>query len=260
VTFYYLSQFLQPWILPPGLNLIIAIAGHIISHFSKRIGNSLIWLAFISFWLFSTPITAQFLIDSLQDQYPRLNVNEIKNDKTSAIIVLGGGSWFDKSAKNGYFLSPATKNRLTYAAYLYRHTHIPILISGGKPEIKAMKDYFNVPTAWTENKSLNTLDESHYTLPILEKNNIQTVYIVTNAWHMPRSMYSFQYVYKNTKINIIAAPMGYITLQPYSGITNYLPSFDGLSVSQTAMHEYVGILAYHLHNIPNGNEDANLMK
>lgn len=247
MTFYYLSQFLQPWILPPGLNLIVAIAGHIISHFSKRIGNSLIWIAFVSFWLFSTPITAQFLIDSLQDRYPRLDVNEIKNDKASAIIVLGGGSWFDKSTKRGYLLSPATKNRLTYAAHLYRHTHFPILISGGKPEKIAMRDYFNISVAWEENKSVNTLDESHYTLPILKKNNVKTAYLVTNAWHMPRAIYySFQQAYKNTNIKIIAAPMGYITLQPSTGIINCLPSFDGLSVSQTAMHEYMGMAGYYL--------------
>jgi uncharacterized SAM-binding protein YcdF (DUF218 family) len=98
MTFYYLSQFLQPWILPPGLNLMIAIAGHIISRFSKHIGNGLIWIAFISFWLFSTPITAHFLIDTLQNRYPQLIVNDIKKDKTSAIVVLGGGSWVNKSA------------------------------------------------------------------------------------------------------------------------------------------------------------------
>ena len=245
MTFCYPSQFLQPWILPPGLNLIIAIVGHVISRFSKRVGNGLIWIAFISFWLFSTPITALFLIDSLQNRYPRLNINEIKNDKTSAIIVLGGGSWTDKSAKNGYILSVATKDRLTYAAYLYHHTHVPIFISGGKSETKAMKDYFNVPVAWAEYKSINTRDESRYTLSILKKNNIQTTYLVTNAWHMTRSIYCFQQAFKNTNIKIIAAPMGYI-LRPDQGITNYFPSFDGLQISQTAMHEYVGILVYYL--------------
>lgn len=246
MTFYYLSQLLQPWVLPPGLNLIIAIAGHVISRFYKQIGNGLIWIAFISFWLFSTPITAHFLIDTLQNRYPPLIVNHIKKNKSGAIVVLGGGSWFDKNAKKGYFLSPATKNRLRYAAYLYRHTHLPIMISGGKPEKKAMADYFNVPVAWGEYKSSNTLDESHNTLPTLKKNNVQTIYLVTNAWHMPRSLYIFQHAYQDTKIKIIAAPMGYVTLQPTTGIINYLPSFDGLRVSQTAIHEYTGIIAYFL--------------
>lgn len=250
MTFYYLSQILQPWILPPGLNLIAAIAGHIISRFSKHAGNSLIWFAFISFWLFCTPVIAQFLIDALQDQYPRLILNDIKDKTPSAIIVLGGGSWFDKSAKYGYILSPTTKHRLAYTAYLYHHTHLPVLLSGGKPEKKAMRDYFNVPVTWEENKSRNTIDESHYTLPILKKNNIQTVYLVTNAWHMPRSMYSFTHAYKNTKIKIIAAPMGYTSLQLNQGRINYLPSLDGLRVSQIAMHEYMGMIAYYLKFFP----------
>ena len=108
-----------------------------------------------------------------------------------------------------------------------------------------MHDYFNTPVAWEENLSRNTLDESHYTLPILEKNKIKAIYLITNAWHMPRSMYSFLYAFKNTKIHIIAAPMGYI-VNPNHGITNYLPSFDALQVSHTAMHEYVGVMVYYL--------------
>lgn len=249
MSFYYLSKILQLWILPPGLNIITAISGHIISRFSKRIGYGLVWFSFISFWLFSTPIIAKILIDELQDSYPQLIVSKIKNSKKSAIIVLGGGSWVDKSVKNGYRLSSATKDRLTYATYLYRRTHFPILISGGKYEKKAMEDYFNVPVAWEENKSRNTLDESRYTLPILKKNNIHIIYLVTNAWHMPRSMYSFKQAFKNTKIKIIAAPMGYTTLPTNLGVMKYLPSLDDLRISQTAMHEYVGMVAYYLSNL-----------
>ena len=89
-------------------------------------------------------------------------------------------------------------------------------------------------------------------VPILEKHEIKTAYLVTNAWHMPRAMYAFHSVLKitkNTEIKVIAAPMGYVVLPPNQGILNYLPSFSALDTSATALHEYVGMVWYRLRNL-----------
>ena len=259
MKFYYFSHFLQAWILPPGLNLISVIFGFVISRYSKYIGKGIIIISFISLWLFCTPIIVQLFINQLQYQYPMLQTNKITKNNSSAIIVLGGGHDISPISKSGYILSNATESRLHYAAYLYHQTHIPIIVSGGtlnksepteaKLMSKEMKYYFKVPVAWEEDKSINTKDEGNYMVSILQKNNIATVYLITNAWHMPRSIYTFKHSFRNTKIKIIAAPMGYIISQPNQGSINYLPSLKGLETSVTAMHEYIGILAYHLSNL-----------
>lgn len=259
MPFYYFSHFLQVWILPPGLNLVLVLFGWILLHYSKQFGNLLIITAFVTLWLFSTPMVAQLLIDQLQDQYPPLQIDRIAKQSSSAIIVLGGGHEVYPESKNGYLLSSASEFRLRYAAHLYHRTHFPIIVSGGAAEKnepseaelmnQEMRHYFNVPVAWKENKSINTRNEGNYTLPILEKHKITTVYLVTDAIHMPRAMYTFTQSFAHTNIKIIATPMGYSVLQPDQKKLNFLPSLEGLNNSTAAIHEFIGLVVYHFVNI-----------
>lgn len=259
MTFYHFSRFMQIWILPPNLNLLLMVIGLLIHRYLEVVGKILIIIAIISLWLFSTPIIAQFLINQLQYQYPPLHIDQVVKKNSAAIVVLGGGHSIYPKSKTGYILSSATEFRLRYAAHLYHHTHFPIITSGGKLNTLSpseaelmrieMENYFKTPVAWKENKSRNTKDEGNYILPILEKHNIKMIYLVTNAWHMPRAMYTFNYSFKHTDIKIIAAPMGYSLLQTENGVLNYLPSLKGLNISVIALHEYLGMVAYHLDNL-----------
>ncbi|OGT39877.1 MAG: hypothetical protein A3E81_01790 [Gammaproteobacteria bacterium RIFCSPHIGHO2_12_FULL_36_30] len=259
MDFYYFSHFLQIWILPPGLNLLLMGVGLIFLTRTQYLGKSLIAISGISFWLFCTPAVAQLLINYLQEQYPRLQVGQITKKKSSAIIVLGGGHTISTETSSGYILSGSTEFRLRYAVYLYRHTHFPIIVSGGATHKSSpaeshfmkveMKNYFKTPVAWQENQSINTRDEGNLMVPILEKHNIRIAYLITNAWHMPRAMYTFHYSFRHTDIKIIAAPMGYSTFQRNQGVLNFLPSLGGLDTSELAIHEYIGILAYRLNNL-----------
>lgn len=258
MTFYIFSHFIQAWILPPGFNLLLMWIGFLCLHYAKWLGRSVIAIAFVTLWLFSTPIIAQLLIDQLQYQYPILNINKISKHSASAIIVLGGGDEISLESKNGYQLSDASEFRLRYAATLYQQTHFPIIVSGGnitKPRPseanlmrEEMQNYFHTPVAWEENKSINTRDEGNLLVAILKKHGVKKAYLVTNAFHMPRAMYTFKKSFSGSHINIIAAPMGYSVLQPDAGMLNYLPSIDAINISETALHEFIGIIAYHLNN------------
>jgi len=256
--FYYFSHMLQAWILPPGVNLLLAIVGFLWLRYSKRVGQCIVIVAFVSLWLFCTPMIARLLINHLQSAYPTLKVDQIPRKPLNVIIVLGGGHTISPEYENGYVLSDATEERLHYAAYLYHQTHFPIIVSGGTFHASSpseaelmrqdLKNYYFIFDAWKEDKSINTRDEGKLMVPILKKHGIKTAYLVTNAWHMPRAMYAFHYSFRNTKINIIAAPMGYLLLQSDQEMLSYLPSFEALDVSATAMHEYIGFLAYRLIN------------
>lgn len=260
MDFYYFSHFIQVWILPPGSNLVLMLLGFCLLLKFYRVGFAFIALSFVILWLLSTPVIAQWLIDGLQYRYPPLQMSQIvQNTKHSAIIVLGGGHEISPDYKNGYILSDATEGRLHYAAYLYHKTHFPIVVSGGalnksqptEAQLMGteMQEYFRVPVAWLEDKSIDTKDEGNLMVSILQKHKINTAYLVTNAFHMSRAMYTFGQSFKNSPILIIAAPMGYAVLQPDQGMLNYLPSLEGLNKSATAMHEYIGLLAYHLSNL-----------
>ena len=76
-----------------------------------------------------------------------------------------------------------------------KKTQLPLLISGVSPtgaseakvSMQELKDFFNVPTQWLEEKSLTTKENALFTRQILEKEGINKIILVTNEWHMQRA-------------------------------------------------------------------------
>ena len=245
VQFYFISHFVQIWLLPPGLNLFLALVGFFFLWHFQRFGISLMVISFVSLWLLSTPMIAQYIIDKLQFKYPALQIEKFPTHTTdSAIIVLGGGETFE---------------RLRYAVYLYKNTHMPAIMLGGELNelssshadlmLQELRENFKPPAHWRESPYNTTKDEGDFLVPILQKNGIHIAYLVTNAWHIPRAMYTFNSAFRDTNIKIIAAPMGYVTYQNDQKFLNYFPSIVGLKTSTVAIHEYIGILFYFLRNL-----------
>lgn len=251
MIFHYISEFIQTIILPPGIILILGFSGLLVMARSQLVGKALIYFSFISLWSLSTPIFADKLIAQLQSQYPALDLNTLPHStSSSAIIVLGGGSNAAEEYEMKHSVSDITLSRLRYAVYLVNKTHLPIIVSGGNnknplfTEANLMQNVlqndYKISVNYIENKSINTLEESKYLIPLLIQHKIKTVYLVTNAWHMPRSMQAF----KQNDIDIIPAPMGSISLKHDQFILNYLPSLNALSTSALAIHEFIGMLWY----------------
>ena len=80
---------------------------------------------------------------------------------------------------------------------LHRALKKPILASGGAPEAiprpkprlmkQVLQREFQVPVAWIEDASRNTLENARASYQILDAAGIRRVYLVTHAWHMPRA-------------------------------------------------------------------------
>lgn len=247
-----MSHLIEPWILPPGINILIILLGIILIILGlRRTGKFIGLIGFISLWLLSTPIIAYRLLSILQNQYPLLSLTAENKNVSQLIIVLGGGDKILKEFGFKHTVSDNTLHRLDYAAYLSRELHLPILVSGGRYSIAAyteadlmtdvLKDNLNITPKFKEDKSSNTADQSLYIQPILKENKINHVYLVTDAWHMPRSIYIFHC----RGIDAIPAPMGYIENGSGYSIVNFFPSIHALSASTIAFHEYMGLLWYH---------------
>jgi uncharacterized SAM-binding protein YcdF (DUF218 family) len=246
----YLIYFL---LLPPTINLILGILGLLLIKRWHLCGVFCILLAFLSLWLFSTPFFASFLINSLQNQYPPFDVRALKT-LPSAIVVLGGGNYLSPP-EYGYVdtIGDVTLARLRYAIYLHEKTGLPILVSGksgrnqpGSPYTEATKmaevalHDFKVSIPWREEHSTNTAEEGIWTAAFLKNRRHLPVILVTNAWHMPRAVYSFN----RAGLKVIPAPMGYFART--KGISSPdIPSAAALNVSVTALHEYIGLLWYY---------------
>lgn len=213
--------------------------------------------AFIIFWMFSTPIITQQFLDSLQNKFQPLQLNRLSKEKgKSAIVILGAGIDNAREYKSKHVLSSMTFKRLHYAAHLYARSQLPIIVSGGNKDNSAdteaslmsetLEESYHIKTKALENKSRNTEEEANYLVPILAAHHITTIYLVTHAWHMPRSIYAFSQVFKKTGVEVIPAPTGYISLLSEDRLANYLPSLKALDASVYVLHEYLGLAWYHI--------------
>lgn len=262
---------MQIWAFPPGLILLLFLFGFSLVAYHRTSGKVLVIVTFVIFWLFSTPIIAQHLIDGLQNQYQPLTLETlvIPKEPSAAIVVLGSGVENALEYPNKHTLSDKTLSRLHYAVYMHSKTNLPIIVSGGNrdranSEADLMQEMlatlYHVPVKIVENKSRNTQEQAVLLAPILKNQGIQTIYLITHAWHMTRSMLVFKQSMNAVGINVIPAPMGYTLLQStvvpaavgytlsQSGdaLSDYLPLLNALNASVFALHEYVGILWYRL--------------
>jgi uncharacterized SAM-binding protein YcdF (DUF218 family) len=251
------SHFMQIWIFPPGLILILMLAGFILGWCKLPMGKQLVAVAYILFWLLSTPLLAQCLIDGLQNRYKPIPTTTSIDPVGTALVVLGSGIENAQEYLHKDVVSDQTMGRVNYAAYLNRQTHVPIIVSGGNRDNIArseamlmremLEESYGINVAAMETESHTTLEQGTLMVTLLKANNIHTIYVVTHAWHMPRSMYAFKKAFQGQDLTVLPAPMGYIGLKSDSFAINLLPSINALKTSVYAIHEYIGLGWYHVY-------------
>lgn len=251
---WFFTNLIAAFLLPPLNLLLVSLLGMLLWHKHPRIARILLGGAFILLWLLSTPFLSEALLHTLENPSARLNspMQPNNNEQTAeAIVVLGGGSYFHAPEYAGDTVSAASLQRLRYAAKLYRDFKKPILLSGGSPlgnsisEAQQMKQVleqeFSTPVRWTEDKSDNTLASAHFSYHLLQKSGIKRIYLVTHAWHMPRS----QQVFQAAGFEVIPAPTAYTT-RHQTDLLAFTPNAKALHDSQIYLHELIGMLWYRL--------------
>ncbi len=104
-----------------------------------------------------------------------------------------------------------------------------------------LEEEFKVPAQWTEDASANTLESARFSFQQLKPLGIKRIYLVTQAWHMPRAIRAFQ----SAGFEVIPAPTAYTTHYETTLLT-FLPSASALHDSQIFVHEAIGLLWYRL--------------
>ena len=94
---------------------------------------------------------------------------------------------------------------------------------------------------WLEDKSRTTGENALYSKRLLEKKQIDTVYLVTQAWHMPRSVSIFEKV----GFNVVPAPTAFESGKPFIWL-DILPGAGAMKVSRIALHEMAGAVWYRI--------------
>ncbi|MDO8989454.1 MAG: YdcF family protein [Sideroxyarcus sp.] len=245
---WFFTKLCAALLLPPLNLLLVAALGLWFWHKRPLLARMLLGSAVILLWLLSTPFVAETLLQRLEGAPYAVDTKKLPAD---AIVVLGGGTYFHAPEYGGDTVSGKTLERLRFAAKLQRESGKPVLVTGGKPagndlsEAEQMKrvleQELNVPVQWAEGESDNTLENARLSRKLIDQAGIKRVYLVTHAWHMPRSVLAFQ----AAGVQVVPAPTGYTT-RFKTDLLAFVPDSLALNDSSVFMHELIGMLWYKL--------------
>lgn len=233
-------------VLPPGVFLLLALIGLAMVRSRMRFGAALAGFSVLALYLLSIPLVSVALVQSLETPY----ADPMADTSPGAIVVLGGGSYHRAPEYGADTVSSYTLERIRYAAYLHKRTGKPILVTGGNPaggktsEGEQMKNAlreFGTATKWVESKSNNTFQNARMSEQTLRKAGVQSIYLVTHAWHMPRAKMAFE----RAGLKVVPAPMAYKT-RPRLMLLDFLPHATGLKNSYIFFHEVLGTVWYRM--------------
>ncbi len=173
------------------------------------------------------------------------------------IVILGGGTTPSSPAEGGKSApSRASLKRIVHGYSLHRQTGLPVITSGGmvyrgthgEPEAETAKRTLVTlgmleGEIIVETESRNTWENARNTAELVGK---ESVILVTSAYHMRRSVLSFE----KFGVEVVPAPTDFQTIRvPYT-VIDYLPQIGNLKNFYAAVHEYIGLLYYQLKRGP----------
>ena len=233
-------------ILPPGVFILLAVIGLSFVRSRMRFGVGLASASLLALFVLSLPIVSRSLINSLEVPFS----DPAQDRSAGAIVVLGGGSYHRAPEYDGDTVSRYTLERLRYAVHLQKRTGKPILVPGGNPvgaatsegdQMKAALRDFGTTAKWVEAHSNNTFENAKLSRETLKKSGIQSVYLVTNAWHMPRARLAFE----RAGLHVVPAPMAYATNVRLKAL-DFVPSAYAFVQTYYFFHEVLGTVWYRL--------------
>ncbi len=250
---YFFGKLLQVLLSPLSLALLLlGVSLGLSWHARKKTPWRLAAAAFLILFIPSLPLVGNGLLSSLENQFPFMTEKQAPN--ADAILVLGGTAL---SQDDPTFSVEEDGSRLVPASRLYKEGKAKwIVVSGGafykrtsgeiRGETQDMHDFLvgeGVPSSaiLVENRSRNTNEHGLYTRSILDERKINTVLLVTNAYHMPRSV---AMMHKHGIKNIIPFPTMRRSRPFQFHWFDLFPSLGALGSSVSSLKEYFGRWAY----------------
>jgi len=243
------------WFIAQPLNLVIllCLVGLSALLFRYVRGGAFLIGAGVAILALSTWTSlGALMMQPLEDRYARPATLE----KVDGVIVLGGG--FEASvnlARGGYELSAAGDRFVEAAVLARRFPDAKIVVSGGQGSLvltgdtdadtapRLLKALGVAPERLIlEGKSRDTFENAQFTKELVKPGLGQTWLLVTSAFHMPRSIGLF----RKAGFAVTPWPVDYRTTgNERFGLAQDNP-IDALEMTQLAMREWIGLLAYRL--------------
>lgn len=244
---WQLTNLLASLLIPPGLLLVLLVAGLAAGRRFPATGRGLLVAATAGLYALSTPLAAALLLQWWEP--PALESGRASS--AQAIVVLGAGKYHGAPEYGGDTVGSRALVRLRYAATLHRGTGLPVMVSGGSPEgspvseaqtmREALKRDFGIEVRWSEAESADTLGNARQAQRILQPQQIRRILLVTHGWHMPRAELAF----RAAGFEVIAAPTA-LTTRYRLTLLDLAPNPGSLLDSALFFHEAIGTVWYRV--------------
>ena len=243
-----MKQLLETFGLPPICFLYVLIIGLLIPRRYRFGHRVLVVIGVAGLTILSLPAVSGSLINALERNLP---VTPPSDAMPRAIVILGGDVM---RTDRPPFAIPGllTLERLRAGAALRRQTGLPILVTGGTVQrdrlpvatlmADSLREDFQVPVEWVEAKSADTWQNAELSAEILKRQGITSVYVVTQAWHMPRAVLAFRHAgFTVTAVpTSVSPPLDLI-------MADFTPHASSWALSFFALHEWIGYAWYAAH-------------
>ncbi|QBF28634.1 YdcF family protein [Pseudomonas tructae] len=245
---------IKQMIMPPGVLFLLLIAAWWLRKAWPRLSALCFALGLGGLWLMSLPIVVEQAARQLETE-PALASSQwvALGQQADAIVILGAGrergdpAWDSQDQPTGVAME-----RMRYAAQLAKASGLPVLTSGGlhygtpPSEAQLMADSLQrdlgVSVRWKEERSRTTWENAQMSAELLLPQGIRRVVVVTQAWHMQRSRWSFE----QAGFEVVPAPVGFLGRDHARPFAGWLPEGKSLWQSGQLLNEAVGLLGYKL--------------
>jgi uncharacterized SAM-binding protein YcdF (DUF218 family) len=228
-------------LVPPVNLLFVALAGVALRR------RRLTLAALLALLLLALPAVSDLLMLGLEQGVEP----GASHPAPQAIVILGADAAPDGAHPSQTQVGGLTLERLRGGAALARATKLPVLVTGGVVSedglpiavlmARSLAWDFAVPARWVEQDAGTTWENAAFSAPMLRRDGIDTVYVVTHAWHMRRALIAFR------AAGLAAVPAPILLEHAWDpGPGSFVPRISAWARSYYAFHEWIGCAWYAL--------------
>ena len=252
--FFSLSKILGFFAYPSNVLIAIGLLGLVL--LLTRFTRLASWLIVTSLVLIAvaglSPL-GNALILPLEQRFPPWDASRGPPD---GIVLLGGMISPDVSAARGAVALNEAAERITVTAELARrYPNARIVLTGGSNALifdEGIEAVFAVrqlealgvahDRVAADEQARNTIENAVFSRLVANTKPGERWLLVTSAYHMPRAMA----VFRAAGFPVEAYPVDWRTRGPIDMVRPFASLGDGLRRTDTAVHEWAGLLAYRL--------------
>lgn len=250
---FVVSKLLSAITQPAFWLLLLWLLSLLLPSRRQKLARSLQWLGLVSMVLLGVMALPDALVRPLENRYPV--PTEAQLAQSAGVIVLGGALERPEifQTHRQVPLGNSAERMSVPVGWMQRYPQLELVFSGGEgrllktgvTEAEMAGQFYaeqglDMRRVQLEDGARTTRENAQRVAQLLGERCRQPWLLVTSAWHMPRSMEEFA----ATGCQITPYPVDFLTGDdtPWSEYS----LANGLLRWQTALHEWLGLLAYRV--------------